>query len=211
MALICPRGNVMRLVRGDEFSRARRSTRAERPPIVPSWPAEWTESMIVGLSTPKTVQRDERSYLGIHAVVTMATIDETVQVLIRDVLGRPDVMAAATGAPLVRYDVIDMERELAIQVGVPVSPGTPGDDRLVAGILPAGRYLAATHTGPYDDLENATGAFRAWAGEHGYRFDVRSGDGGEVWGCRLEHYPTDPVEEPDPSCWETVLEFRLRD
>lgn len=164
--------------------------------------------MTVRLSTPKVVQRDARSYLGIHA---MATVHETVQVLIAEVLGRPDVVAAATGAPLVRYDVIDMERELAIQVGVPVGPGTPGDDRVVAGVLPAGRYLAATHTGPYRDLEEATGAFRAWASGHGYVFDVRPGDGGEVWGCRLEHYPTDPAKEPDPNRWETVLEFRLRE
>lgn len=167
--------------------------------------------MTVELSTPKIVQRDARSYLGIHAVVTMATIDETVQVLIGEVLGRPEVVAAATGAPLVRYDVIDMERELAIQVGAPVAPGTPGDDRLVAGVLPAGRYLVTTHIGPYDDLEEATGAFRAWAAEHGYLFDVQPGDGGEVWGCRLEHYSTDPVKEPDPTRWTTVLEFRLRD
>jgi len=168
--------------------------------------------MTVGLmGTPKVVQRDARTYLGIHAVVTMATVDDTVQVLIGEVLGRPDVLTAATGAPLVRYDVIDMERELAIQVGVPVHPGTPGDERAVAGILPAGRYLAATHTGPYDELVEATGAFRAWASEHGYLFDVRPGDGAEVWGCRLEHYPTDPVKEPDPRRWETVLEFRLRD
>jgi len=165
----------------------------------------------VGLSTPKVVQRDARSYLGIHAVVTMATIDDTVQMLIREVLGRPDVVTGAAGAPLVRYDLIDMEAELAIQVGVPVKRGTPGDQRAVAGILPEGRYLAATHTGPYHDLEEATGAFRAWASAHGHLFDVRPGDGGEVWGCRMEHYPTDPVKEPDPRRWETVLEFRLLD
>jgi hypothetical protein len=140
--------------------------------------------MTVGLSTPKVVYRDARSYLGINAVVTMANIDETVQVLIGEVL---------------------------IEVGVPVGPGTAGDDRAVAGVLPAGRYLTATHTGPYGDLEPATGAFRAWASEHGYVFDVRPGDGGEVWGCRLEHYPTDPAKQPDPARWETVLEFRLRD
>ncbi len=167
--------------------------------------------MTVGLSTPNVVYRDARSYLGIQAVVTMANIDETVQVLIGEVLGRPDVVTAATGAPLVRYDVIDMERELAIQVGVPVGAGTAGDDRAVAGVLPAGRYLTATHTGPYSDLEEATGAFRGWATEQGLVFDVRPEDEGEVWGCRLEHYPTDPAKEPDPRRWETVLEFRLRD
>jgi len=165
----------------------------------------------VGLSTPIVVAREARSYLGIHAVVTMATIDEMVPVLIGELLGRADVALAATGAPLVRYDVIDMERELLIQVGVPVAPGTTGDARAIPGVLPAGRYLTATHTGPYSNLEEATGTFLAWASEHGHRFDVQPGPGGDVWGCRLEHYPTDPMNEPDPSRWETVLEFRLQD
>jgi len=163
------------------------------------------------LSTPRVVQRDARSYLGVHAVVTMATLDETVEMLMGELLARPDIVGAATGAPLVRYDVIDMERELVIQIGVPVAPGTPGDDSVVAGVLPAGRYLTATHTGPYADLEEATGAFQNWASEQGYQFDVRPGDSGDVWGCRLEHYTTDPGQEPDQNRWETVLEFRLLD
>ena len=165
----------------------------------------------MGLSTPMVVAREARSYLGIHAVVTMATIDETVPALIGELLGRADVAVAATGAPLVRYDVIDMERALLIQVGAPVAPGTPGDARAIPGILPAGRYLTATHTGPYSDLEEATGAFQAWAAEHGHTFDVRPGAEGDAWGCRLEHYPTDPTNEPDPSRWETILEFLLQD
>ena len=73
------------------------------------------------------------------------------------------------------------------------------------------RYLCATHRGPYDALEEATGQFLTWAAEHGQVFDVRPGDDGDVWGCRLEHYLTDPAAEPDPQRWETVLEFRLRD
>lgn len=161
------------------------------------------------LSTPTVVTREPRPYLAVHATVTMATIDATVHDLVVEVLGRRDVVPA--GPPLVRYDVIDMARELRIEVGVPVAEGTTGDERLVAGVLPAGRYLSAVHTGPYADLEEATGAFRRWAGEHGHRFDVEPGEAGEVWGCRLEHYPTDPAVEPDPARWETVLEFRLRD
>lgn len=167
--------------------------------------------MTVNLSTPTVVEREDRPYMGIHAVVTMATIDSVIQELVREVLATPQIVAAASGAPVVRYDVIDMERELAIQVGVPVPAEVPGAGRAVGGVLPAGRYLTATHIGPYDRLEEATGAFRNWASQHGHIFDMQLGDRGEVWGCRLEHYPTDPVAQPDSSRWETVLEFRLHD
>jgi len=170
--------------------------------------------MTPGLGPPQVVQRDARPCLGIHATVTMANIDKVIQDLVPQLLGRPDVAVMATGAVFVRYDVIDMARELAIQVGVPVDTtvgaAMPGDGSVVPGVLPAGRYLSATHTGPYDLLEGATGRFLDWAAEHGYVFDVRPGDRGEVWGCRLEHYLTDPAQEPDPSRWQTVLEFRLR-
>jgi hypothetical protein len=44
-----------------------------------------------------------------------------------------------------------------------------------------------------------------------HRGEAGSTDAGEVWGRRLERYLTDPAKEPDPSRWETVLEFRLQD
>jgi effector-binding domain-containing protein len=162
------------------------------------------------LSEPTVVGRDARPYLGVRAVVTMATIDEVIATLVGEVLDRVG-SAPETGVPFVRYDVIDMQRELVIEVGVPVADAALGDARLTGGVLPEGRYLRATHVGPYDNLEHATGQFLGWASEHGHVFDVRPGDDGEVWGCRLEHYPTDPAQEPDPQRWETVLEFRLRD
>jgi len=164
--------------------------------------------MAVQLSEPTVVQLDARPYLGVRAEVTMASIGEVIPALIGEVLGRGEPIE---GAPFVRYHVIDMARELVIEVGVPVPAGLQGDERVVAGVLPAGRYLQATHVGPYDRLVEAVGAFLTWASDHGHVFDVRPGENGEVWGCRLEHYPTDPTQEPDPQRWETVLEFRLRD
>jgi len=166
--------------------------------------------MPVQLSEPTVAGRDARPYVGIRAVVTMATIGEVVPELVGEVLGRVG-SGPGTGAVFVRYDVIDMERQLVIEVGVPVAEPVPAEGRLVGGVLPAGRYLCATHRGHYDTLEEATGQFLTWAAEHGQVFDVRPGDGGDVWGCRLEHYLTDPAAEPDPRRWETVLEFRLRD
>jgi hypothetical protein len=34
---------------------------------------------------------------------------------------------------------------------------------------------------------------------------------GERWGCRLEIYHTDPLEQPDMNAWRTELAFRLAD
>jgi hypothetical protein len=34
---------------------------------------------------------------------------------------------------------------------------------------------------------------------------------GDAFGGRVEFYPTDPEEEPDPSKWQTDVAFRLAD
>ena len=42
-------------------------------------------------------------------------------------------------------------------------------------------------------------------------FEQHTGPQGELWGCRLEIYETDPTVEPDMNPWTTTLSFRLAD
>jgi effector-binding domain-containing protein len=60
------------------------------------------------------------------------------------------------GAPLWRYRVIDMAAKLEIDVAVPVAGAAIGDNRIIADILPAGRYATLIYTGPYEGLMQAT-------------------------------------------------------
>jgi len=129
------------------------------------------------------------------------------------VIERADALGLVLdGPPFFRYVVVDMARELVVEAGIPVAgevpPGTDLGD-LEAGVLPPGRYATVVHVGPPDSLEGATGQLLRWAADTGLTFDVRPGDRGDVWGCRLESYLTDPREEPDTSRWETELAFRL--
>jgi effector-binding domain-containing protein len=131
------------------------------------------------------------------------------------VIERADALGLTpAGPPFFRYDVIDMEGELVVEAGIPVAgavpPGTELDD-LEAGILPAGRYATVVHVGHPDSLEEATARLLRWAADTGLTFDAGPGERGEVWGCRLESYLTDPRVEPDMSRWETELAFRLGD
>lgn len=167
--------------------------------------------MTVHLSTPEVITQLARPYVAIGATVAMESIGEVVPPLLGEVMAWAEDRAEPAGPPFVRYLVIDMARALVLEIGVPVVEPVPGGGRVEAGLLPAGRYLRATHTGPFDRLVEATGQFLDWAAEHRLEFDAWSTDEGHAWSARLEHYPTDPVAEPDPSSWETVLEFRLHD
>jgi effector-binding domain-containing protein len=115
------------------------------------------------------------------------------------------------GAPFFRYTVIDMARELQVDVGVPVAAPVDGDDRVAAGALPAGRYATLTHVGHPSELVGVTKALLEWAPRQGLAWDMSPGPDGERWGGRAEFYLTNPAEEPDMSKWVTQLAFRLAD
>lgn len=159
---------------------------------------------------PVVVERPAQPYLGTRRPVTMATIPE-----IADRLGDlvAEVLAAGrepTGAPFLRYLVIDMEATLLVEAGVPLDrPLGVHGGAVHDGELPAGRFVTVTHFGHPDTLVGATGDLLRWADTQGLAFDRRPGPDGDVWGCRLENYLTDPAQEPDANRWETELAFRL--
>jgi len=109
------------------------------------------------------------------------------------------------GPPFFRYLVVDMDRQLDVEVGVPVATAMSDDDRISAGVLPSGRYAVLPHTGHPDSLREVTAALLTWAEEHGIVW--KTTEEGKKWGARLEFYLTDPKTEPDMNKWTTELAF----
>jgi effector-binding domain-containing protein len=92
-----------------------------------------------------------------------------------------------------------------------VAKAVPGDGRVLAGVLPAGRYATVRHVGHPDTLAAATAELLDWAATRGLKWDVSPSPAGERWGGRLEIYHSDPVSEPDLAKWVTELAFLLID
>jgi len=157
---------------------------------------------------PEIVQRSEQPYLAIRAFVTLQTLGQVLPSLHPEVagwLGARGIVPA--GAPFCRYDVIDMDRQLEIEVGFPVAAPVPGDGRVQEGVLPAGQYVTAWHTGHPSGLAEATGALLDWAAQQGLTWDVTTTADGDKWGCRLEISHDEPGQ--DMSEWVTELAFKL--
>ena len=161
---------------------------------------------------PEVVQRADQAYVAIKALVTMQTLGTVLPGLHPEVsswMRARDV--AKAGAPFWKYNVIDMERQMEVEVGFPVAVPVAGDDRVVAGVLRAGKYATLRHIGHPDTLFGATTALLDWAAGQGLTWDVTETEEGDRWGARLEIYETDPAQEPNMDNWETELAFRLAD
>jgi effector-binding domain-containing protein len=156
--------------------------------------------------------RPDQPYAAIPAEVSMEGFGDLLGPMWGEVfgwLGGHGVQPA--GPPLIRYKVIDMERGMEIEVGVPVAAPIDGDDRVIGGVLPAGRYAVLSYVGDYSGLVEANAALQEWVAAEGHQVDQRPTGRGDAFGGRVEFYPTDPEEEPDSSKWQTDVAYRLAD
>jgi len=163
------------------------------------------------ITAPKVEDRSEQPYVAIRTQTTMQTLDTVIPQCIGEVaawLGKQGV--APSGAPLIRYLVIDMEALLDIEVGWPVATALPGDGRVTAGMLPAGRYASLIYTGIDNGIEG-NWALLKWGAQQGLAWDSWKAEKGEGFGARFESFLTNPDEEPDRAKWETEVAIRLAD
>jgi len=160
---------------------------------------------------PRIEERAAQPYVGIRRRVAMdglgGAIDEALPALFGWLAERG---VPPSGPPFVRYHIIDMMRELDVEMAVPAEV-TADDGRIQAGLLPAGRYVVLRHTGPYDGLVASNAALLRWADEQGIALDSWDTADGTAWRGRAEHYLTNPAEEPDSAKWETDVAFLTAD
>lgn len=165
----------------------------------------------IQMTAPTIIDRAAQPYVAYREAVTMQQVPAPARHFaeIFDWLGQRGI--APAGAPFYKYDLIDMARELVIEAGVPVAtvPEVPAE--MVAGVLPAGRYVTVTHTGHPDELMEVTRRLLAWGNQQRLTWDHTETANGDAWACRLEIYHSNPQDEPDMNKWETELAFRLAD
>jgi effector-binding domain-containing protein len=73
-----------------------------------------------------------------------------------------------SGAPFLRYHVIDMAGEMDIEVGMPIAGTVTGDERVKPGVLPAGRHASLIYTG---SVLQGNKALVEWGRDNGIRWD----------------------------------------
>jgi effector-binding domain-containing protein len=159
---------------------------------------------------PILEERKAQHYVGIRSHVTMQELPTAMDQLGEVFRWLERKGEVPTGAPFIRYLLIDMEAKLEIDVAVPVASAMIGEGRMIADVLPAGRYVTLLYTGDYRNLIGVTAELLAWAEKRDLRWDTwPASPRGEGWRARIETYLTNPAEEPDPEKWQTELAFLL--
>ncbi len=162
------------------------------------------------LTLPAIVERPSQPYVAIRERVTIPfgpVVDRVMPELFATLKARG---IAPAGPVFFKYNLVAMP-DLEMEFGVPVATAVGAAGRLVAGMLPGGRYAQLTYWGHYDHLMDANAVLIGWAKEVGLVWDSVATADGERFASRFEMYPNSPDEEPDPSKWETTVAIKLRD
>lgn len=158
---------------------------------------------------PQIEERTAQHYAGIRVQVPVQEFQVIIPQLIDEVvswLGAYDI--TPDGPPLMRFHVINMDGKMDVELGVRVATVVSGDDRISAGIIPAGRYATLIYTGVENGIAS-NAALIDWAMRQGLVWDRWDTPEGDAFGARVEFYLTEPEDEPDPAQWETEVAIRL--
>lgn len=102
--------------------------------------------------------------------------------------------AGPAGPPFARYHCLGDDR-FEVEAGFPSTRVVPGNETVTPATLPGGPVAQTLHVGPYDQMTPAYDGLLAWIRDHG------CAPAGDAW----EVYYSDPVVEPDPATWRTLI------
>ncbi len=160
---------------------------------------------------PKVEHRDELNYAGINIRVPISEFGEVIPRLHGVVMGwLKERGIEPSGPPVIRYNVIDMEKLMDIDLGWIVGSPFEGDGQVQSKVLPEGNYATMVFTG----IENAIPAtydLIKWARAHGLEWDRWDDPNGDAFRSRYELSLTNPADEPDPAKWETASYIKIAD
>jgi effector-binding domain-containing protein len=158
------------------------------------------------LIEPKLEYRNKQHYVAIRTQAAMNELPAVIPQLLAEVNAWLDKQPVTRiSAPFIRYNVIDMQAKLDIELGWALSTPIAGEGRIASGVLPAGQYAVVVYTGPYENLVEVTADLLAWAEQKKLAWKM-SADG-LTWGARLEFYLKGPESGLEPKKWQTELAF----
>jgi effector-binding domain-containing protein len=168
---------------------------------------QWNNPVEIG--RPGIERRAARHFVGIRIVTHFEGMFAQTDKLFKELRLWVNAHGLADQGPyFLRYHVIDMKGPMDVEAGFVVKSAVAGDGRVVAGVMPAGRYEHLTYS-RYALRGNQ--ALSIWSKENKLAEDKANTQAGEAFACRYEAYMTDYRIEPRKTKWQVDLAIKLMD
>ncbi|WP_329792772.1 hypothetical protein V1227_13045 [Lentzea sp. DG1S-22] len=148
---------------------------------------------------PKIVSQPEIHYVGLRVITPFRGMLAVRDKLMAELHERGLTEAGPT---FHRLNVIDMNGDMDMEVGVVVEPHQ-GE-----AALPAGSYATLTYV---NHARRANKLLLDWADDNGHGLDRWDDPAGDRFGCRYEAFLTDPRTQRRKTTWRVQLNIRLAD
>lgn len=166
---------------------------------------------MVKTTEPKIEARPEKHYMGIRTLAAPSEMPQVIGQSLDELFGWfGEQGIEPEGAPILRFNVIDMENKMDIEIGLPVKQALGGTERIQAGVLPAGRYAFLVYTGVENGVAG-NGVLIDWAKAHGLQWDRWDEPTGDAFRSRYETLIDGPTDKPNPSDWDNEVAIKLAD
>ena len=142
-------------------------------------------------SEPRIEVRPERSYVGVRAVMPMSDFGREIPAMTETVADWLEAKGLrASGAPFLRYHIVDMPHRMDVELGMPIDTPPVTDGQVRNGVLPAGSYAVLSYTGVANGVP-ANERLLKWIAERGEQVQLikrrtdwyllRTGQGQQGW------------------------------
>ena len=157
------------------------------------------------VSGPRLEARAEVATLGIRETVPFRTMLSNRDRLLAELIEWMTQRGVEPSGPFfLRLHVVNMAENMDVEVGAAASG--PADDRVRAGVVPAGDYAVLAYRNR-SMVANKT--LHAWVEQQRLTLDMNPVPAGEAFASRLETYLTDPRTEPRKTKWVVELAFKV--
>lgn len=151
------------------------------------------------IDTPQIVQSARQRTAAIAVTVPRSEIQQVFPPAVSELLAALREQDIAIAGPLFSYHLKMPGEVFEMEIGFPVEREVKASGRVVASALPPSKVARTVYRGPMEGLGSAWGELRNWVAANWLATRPF------IW----ENYLVGPADTPEPSDWQTELNWPL--
>lgn len=151
------------------------------------------------IDTPQIVQSAQQRTAAIHVTVARGAIAQAFSPAVSELMAALHAQGIVATGPLISYHLTMPGEVFDFDIALPVGQEVAASGRVFASDLPAMTVARCVYRGPMEGLGAAWGELRHWMAANGHTARPL------IW----ERYLVAPGATPDPSAWQTELNWPL--